>query len=247
VLRPALAVSLLLVLSGTAYYGLTRHPVPQPPSDMEAQREIASVLSEPEDADTVLKGDLLVERFYFLDTDSGQVKVADICKGRVRELIVSASMDLVGYRYALVLERRNLNAEAERLGAFVRRVAPPDAREDNSYAGLRVQGGMHETFALNYDGSLPEEDPSFADAEGRDPHSFLRGQVFAEASSQGARLISIEGKNFLFGTTEIFPGLKGSLSERAVFLAELILIDATSPAQVSLYSQLSPGTHVGVK
>src|SRR5688572_25410610 len=82
--RPVLALALLLLLGGTTYYGLTQHPIPEPPSDVEAQREIASVLSEPEGADPVLEGDLLVERFYFLDADSGQVKVADICKGRVR-------------------------------------------------------------------------------------------------------------------------------------------------------------------
>jgi hypothetical protein len=239
-LAPWLAVPVVLASAG--YVGATQHPVPQPPSEVEAATEIAAVFSESEQpaGDLQLEGDLLIERFYTLDLETGQLKIADVCKGRVRDVIAAPGGDWVGYRYTLVLDRTGLSAEAARVAAFVRRVVPPEARQDGAYLGLRVPGGTYEVFSLNYDGSLPDQDVVFTDEDGRDAYAFLREQSFEDVTRVGMRLIGVEGNNFLLSNTELHGGFPIQFgTKRALLLGELILVDATSPEQVRLYRDIA--------
>jgi hypothetical protein len=228
----------LALLTAAAYYGASHHPVTKPPSESTAEAEIAAVFSQPADSDSDLQGDLLIERFYILDVDSGQVKVADICKGKILHVIATPGGDWVGYRYTLVLDRAHLSGDSERLSAFVRQTVPPDAREDSAYLGLRVQVDSYELFSLNYDGSLPAEDVVFEDQSGRDAYTFLREQAFVDISRRGLELVGVKGNNFVLGNTELVPGWGAQFGvKRAIVLGELIMVDATSPDQERLYSE----------
>jgi hypothetical protein len=227
------------VLLCVAYFGATRHPVPQAPAGAEAERDVTEVFNEPvgTEADLTLQGDLLIERFYFLEVETGRQRIFDFCKGHVRKVVASPGGDSVGYRYKLVLDRTRLPAEAPHLTAFIQTVVPREGLEAASYLGLRVQGGMaFEVFPLNYDGTLPDENVNFRDGEGRDVFAFLDDQVFSEITAQGFKLVNVEGNNFLLSNTDLMPWVSPA---RSVILAELMIVDTTSPDRASLLHEIA--------
>jgi hypothetical protein len=223
----------------TAYHGSTTPPDVSHPDAQEAAQDIAATLHAPAESDNLLIGDYLIERFYILDVDSGERKVGDICKGRIIDVIVTVSGDGAGYIYRLVLDRRGMTATRGQLAAFIAAVAPYDVGGEAISMGLRLQGGSTEVFNVNYDGRLPGEYAMFRGPDGEDIFSFMRMQDYDEIGGR-LQLMTVEGNNYLLRTSAGVPYYQEEFrTKRAILVAQLLIVDATSPAQVSTYHEIS--------
>jgi hypothetical protein len=237
--RIAAAIAVVTVLAIAAYVGATRHPTASPPARAEAESEITAALSIPAEADDVLAGDFLIERFYTVEADSGQRYVADLCKGRIKDVSVAPRADLAGYAYTLVLDRTGLPPESDRLSAYVAQMQPLPADASVTYLGLRVQDGPSENFPVNYDGSLPRRHHAFRGPEGEGVFEFLAGQSFADVSL-GPQLIGVKRTHYLLSNTAHFPYFAAIFKlNRAIFVSELLIVDGTSAGQRRLYEEVS--------
>ena len=238
--RLAVLVIVPLVVAAALYVGAAMPPDTTGPSSAEAASEIAGRFHIPADADETLIGDFLVERFYIYDTETGQRKVADIVKGRIQNVIVSMTGDWSGYDYRFALNRQGLEAERDRLKAFVATLAPPDPNLNAEYLGLWVQGGATGVFLFNYTGRLPEEHSSFSSPSGEgDIYEFLRLQDYAETSKR-IRVLDVNGTSFLLRTAADAPYYRENFrTQKAILLAELLVLDGTSPAQTGTLREIS--------
>jgi hypothetical protein len=224
----AAAAAGLLVIG---YLGAQNHPEVLPVEGISAERQITEFYHREDGADFTLNGDLLIERFYIYNLETGQYQVADLCKGRVKDVFISTSGDWSVPTYQLLLERRGLERERARIASFVAAVTPVEAEPTGTYLGLRVQGGMVEAFNLNYDGSLPAHHAFFTGPAGEDVFSFLATLNY-DVVTAGVPLVNIEGNNYLLSNTDRFPYLRDLFQVRGVFLAQLILVDATSDSRL---------------
>ena len=145
------------------YAGLVYHPDYKSPHGAEAQARIVDVFGmSKKAADEVVLGDYAIERFYALDLATGQFFVADLCKGRVRNIIES-SQDDGTLSYTLDLDRSSLGkAELLQLNTLI-----PKPEDGSTYLGVKLQDGPIEAFPLNYDGRLPRERSDFRAPKGR--------------------------------------------------------------------------------
>ncbi|MPZ48623.1 MAG: hypothetical protein GEU75_04795 [Dehalococcoidia bacterium] len=232
---------IVLVIAG--YFGMVSYPDASAPTAAEAARNIAATFHIPENADQVLVGDYLIERFYILDVETGQRKAGDICKGRVKDIVVTMAGDWSGFDYRVVLDRTGLEGERDRIKAFVGTLAPVDPALNAEYVGLWVQGGPGGVFLLNYSGKLPEGHTRFSPPEdGGDVYSFLQVQDYAEVSKR-LRLLNVDGTNFLLRSTAEAAYYRETFgTQKAVMLVELLVVDGTSPSQVSTYREISWNT-----
>lgn len=227
----------ILILGAVGYAGAQYYPDTSPPRGSEAERRIAEVFGAPEDIDGVVTGDLLIERFYTVDAESGERFVADLVKGKVQRVQESVNENGV-VTYALLLDLGNLQRDSALLAAFVDQVAPPQDAEAGYYLGLRLPQGLNDAFPLNYDGLLPPEKPVFQFQNYDSLYDFLTSQRFAEVSL-GARLIGVDGYNYLLSNTEIWSYFKELFRiDKAVFMSELVLVDMTSRPQATTYFRL---------
>jgi hypothetical protein len=231
-----LALVLIVVIS--LQLAKTQQPDVSPPSDSEAQRDIAEVI-HPEAADSVLRGDYVIERFYAIETANGRAFVVDLCKGRVTSIVASPRADLAGFSYTLSLDRMGLQRQHARIGSFIKRVSPSSVGSPAEYLGLQVQGGDRESFPLNFDGSLARRGPTlFRGPDGEDIYEYLRSVDFA-AVSESPHLMGVDGTNYLLSNTERFPYFRELFGTgQAVFLSELIIVDATSINRDMAYREL---------
>jgi hypothetical protein len=168
------------------------------------------------------------------------LKIGDVCKGRIKDVVVSMAGDWSGYDYRLALDRAGLEAERDRVSAFVNATVPPDLSAGAQYAGLVVQGGvLSSVFPLNYTGKLPFEYASFVSPEGERAFDFIRKQDYAETSKR-LWLMGVEGNNYLLRTTADSAYYRSQFKvEKAIMLAELIIVDATAPAQMSTFREIT--------
>ena len=229
---PAVAVLVALAM----VWGATEPPDTSAPSSTEAGNQIARALGVPDSADDELMGDLLIERFYIFDIVTGQTKVGDVCKGRIKDVVVSKAGDWSGYDYRLSLDRGGLERERDRISTFVNTTVPPELPQGAQYAGLVVQGGnLSSVFPLNYTGKLPVKRARFQGPEGEDIWMFMRKQDYTETSKR-LRLVGFEGNNFLLRTTADSAYYQTQFKvEKAIMLAELIIVDTNTPAPQSTF------------
>jgi hypothetical protein len=231
-LGAAMTASLVVI----AYLVITRPPDGLPPRGSEAERQIAAVFGVPPSADEVISGDLLVERYYVLNVDTGERYVADFIRGRVQSVQTTVRRDSGGGAYTLLLDLSNLQRDRNLLAAFVDEVARPD--EGAAYLGLRVPNGLTDAFQLNFDGSLPERHVVFRTNRGEDTYTFLQNQRFEDVTV-APRLVGVEGYNFLLSNTELYGHFRNEFRvEKGILLSELIVIDTTAREQIATYLRL---------
>ena len=234
--RLLLAIVLAAALSGVGYAAFYNYPDTSLPRGTVAEERIAAVFGIPDDTDGVITGDLLVERFYVLDSTTGDQYVADILKGRVQGVQESTNEN-GQVMYSLLLDLNNLQRDSALLGAFIEEVAAPEA-DGGYYLGLRVLPGLKDAFMLNYDGLLPNESAEFRGPRGEDIYTYLVGQRFSDVSL-GARLVNSEGTNYLLSNTDLFPYFKFIFRlDKAVIISRLIVVDLTSHEQTVTYFRL---------
>ncbi len=224
----ALMVLLLSVVLGAtlaAVVGAQRHPRSLPPAGDAAERRIAAVFSVPKGASDVLRGDYLVERFYALDRETGEVYVADMLKGRVTQALETTRQDYTG-SYTLLLERSSLKDRSEYVQNLLK-VAAPIKDADAKYLGVKLQDGPTEAFNLNYTGALPRRLSEFTGPRGEDIRTFLKQQPCQDCD-RAARVINIQGTNYLLSNTDIYGYLQQLFPlKRATFLSQLIIVAAS--------------------
>lgn len=201
-----------------------------------AERQMAAVFGLPEGSgDENITGDLLVERFYIIDADTGDRYVGDFLKGRVMGIVTTAQGGFPDY--SLLLDLKDLNRDREFLAAYVGRVAP--AREaDGLYLGLRIPQGITDAFLLNFTGYLPERKPPSGVLAGESLASFLSLQSFDKVS-QEPRLVTEAGVNYLLSNSAVFPHITGLFGVRqAIFVSQHLIVDTGAPAQSRVYFRL---------
>ena len=221
------------------YVGARYHPDVARPSGEDAERAIAESLQVTQPADDLLSGDYVIERYYALEEGNGRRVVLDFCKGRIQGVIVSLKGDWTDYSYDLILDRVGLEADQQRLTAFVRDAAPINADKDATYLGLIVQDGTKEVFGLNYDGSIPDEHVPFRWGDGEGVFAFLAQQD--PDSITGRQLIDVDGNNYMLTTADLSPQLRGQLGmKKAVVMVQLLLVDRTSRESNAEYYRASP-------
>ena len=158
-MRHKLAIAaVVLVIAGVlvpvGVWASNNHPDGRNASGVE--RRIAQIYGRPDEgSDDKVVGDILIERFYAVDPESGQRYVADVAKGRVKE-IQSWTNEFGTTFYTLVLERQSLQNQRQPLRSFVRELAPPQLENSAAYLGLVVQpGAADDAMAVNFDGTVP--------------------------------------------------------------------------------------------
>jgi hypothetical protein len=209
----AFVLTTLVVVGGAGYWGAAYHPDYASPRGQQAQARIVDVFSaSPDGHDEVLLGDYAIERFYALDPTTGRYFVADLCKGRVRNVLESVRDDGT-VSYVLDLDRSGLQAPVLReLGRLVRQ---PD--DGSTYLGLKAQAGAAEVLPLNYDGRLPRERSEFRSLKGQDTRAFL-GAIAAGAWRPTRHVLSTDGTNFVLTSTDIYPYFSAVFGVRGLLL-----------------------------
>ncbi len=203
-------------------WGADNHPDYLPPDGRRAEERVVRIFGIPEGGDRLLIGDLAIERFHVVDKDSGKAYVADLCKGRVRDLLRSIRRDGTG-AYSVVLDREGLKAQQAQIEQLVKAVAPPDPNA--TYLGLKVQAGLVEAFPVNYDSRLPRTRAPFLGPNRLEMFAFLEKVSLADVS-RGARLLSNKRYNYLLSNTELFSYFTNEFGlKRAVFISQVQFVD----------------------
>ena len=100
------------VIATVVYLALEFYPAQTPPPPTEVERRAAALFGLPmQGADGKIVGDLLVERFYALDAETGERYVADFLKGRIQGL-QSLGAENAG-PYIALLDLRNSQRDRE--------------------------------------------------------------------------------------------------------------------------------------
>jgi hypothetical protein len=237
-IRLGLALLALVGLGAAGYYGATSYPDTSPPRGSALESRVASVFSLPrETADDSVVGDYLIERFYVIELDTGRRYVGDVMKGRITA-VQASRRDVDGPdSYMLLLDLRNLQRDRALFAAFVEQTASPRGDGLGDYLGLRVLPGLTDAFPLNYDATLPEQWRRFRSPEGEDTYTFLRSRGLADVP--GPTTLAVDGFNYLLSSTDYFSffAIEFGVS-KAVFLSELVILDATSREQQTAYYTL---------
>jgi hypothetical protein len=230
----------VLIVGSIAVAGraaLTSHPNVQPTAE-DVQASIAQRLSSqaPFPVDRVVVGDFLIERFYILDLSDGQRYVADLMKGQIEGIETIAQDE--GHIYVFLLDRRNMRRERELYSRYVARVAPLENPNLGYYLGMITPEGMKDAFPVNFSGYVPPGLPLNKEERDRrheDIHAYMLKFTFSEVSAN-AHLVTIDGITYLLSNSERFPwfGVDYGIS-RAVFLSELLVVDATSAPARSVF------------
>ncbi|HLF77265.1 MAG TPA: hypothetical protein VJB57_07195 [Dehalococcoidia bacterium] len=234
---PLVWLPLLIVTAGViaavVYLAANFYPDQTPPATSEVEQQAAALFGLPSDTDDgKIVGDLLVERFYAIDVETGERYVADFLKGRI-ESVQSLGPEGAG-PYLALLNLRNLQRDRALYAAFVDMVARPPG----NYLGLRAFPGANDAFRLNYEGFLPERRLPFQGPEGENAYDFLLAQKYDEVA-KAPRLIRHEGHNYVLNSTEMFPFFRTEFrTGRALFLSELVIVDTTATPQRSILFRL---------
>jgi hypothetical protein len=217
---------------------LRDYPNTAPPRGTDAERQIATVFGVPAATlDDTVRGDLLVERFYAIDSETGEHYVADLLKGRVQR-VQETTGDNGLVTYTLLLDLANLQRDKALLAAYVEAVAPPDDPDKGFYLGLRLPVGVTDAFKLNYDGALPPEHQEFRGPNDEDLYAFLVKQSYPDVTIS-PRLVPVAGYNFLLSNTDLFPYFRTEFRiNKGIFLSELLIVDTTSRDQAATFYRL---------
>ncbi len=235
----ALVLATALAVVGAAYAAATHYPVAGPPDGTELERRIVQVFGDPSvhDADDRVTGDLLIERFYILDLPTGDRYIADFLKGKI-EAVQSVSAEGAGAGYLFLLDLKDMRRDRALYSAYVNEVSHPEETASGYYLGLIVPLGVSDAFALNYSGYLPPRRAGFRGPEEEDLQSFLLKQEYPKVTS-APRLIDVDGYNYLLSNSDAFPLFRNDFGlSRAIFVSELLVVDATSRTHRTAFYRL---------
>jgi hypothetical protein len=237
--RTLIAVMLTVLFSAVGYVAATEYPDGAPPQGSELEANIAHVFGVPRDnIDGRIIGDLLVERFYVLDAETGSRYVCDLMKGRISSVqtqLIEGGL----LQYTLVLNLQNLSRDNALYAAFVEEVARPREPGVGEYLGLRTPNGLNDAFLINYTGLIPERRLPFSSEDGENFREFLGSRRYAQVT-QSPQLIGVEGYNYLLSNTDLFPFFRTEFGiGKAIFVSELLVVDTTAPEQQRTYYRLT--------
>jgi hypothetical protein len=237
--RGLIFLTIAALFAAIGYVAATEYPDGAPPSGTELESRIAHVFGVPRDGiDNRIIGDLLVERFYVLDAETGSRYVCDLMKGRISS-VQTATIEGGALQYTLVLNLQNLNRDNALYAAFVEDVARPREPGVGEYLGLRTPNGLTDAFLINYTGILPERRLPFSSEDGENLQEFLLSRRYAQVT-QSPELIGVEGYNYLLSNTDLFPFFRTEFGiGKAIFVSELLVVDTTAPAQQRTYYKLT--------
>jgi len=236
--RGLLLAVLAALIAGAAIAAARFYPDGAPPRGSELEAKIAGVFGVPADSiDGRVVGDLLIERFYAIDADTGNRYVGDFLKGRIQSVQTTNDNGLL--KHTLVLSLQNLTRDRAIFSTFIEEVARPRERSLGEYLGVRVPQGTTDAFSLNYSGLLPEQRTAFSSSENESLQEFLASRRFAEVTAS-PELIGVDGYNYLLSNTEVFPYFSSIFGiRRAIFVSELLIVDATAQEQQRTYYKLT--------
>lgn len=238
-LRGIIALVVVALLAGVGYVAATEYPDASPPRGTELEANIAGVFGVPRDnIDGRIVGDLLVERFYVLDAETGSRYVCDLMKGRISS-VQTTTIEGGLQQYTLVLNLQNLNRDNALFAAFVQDVARPREPGVGEYLGLRTPNGLTDAFLINYTGLLPARRLPFSSEQYENLQEFLLSRRFAQVTLS-PELIGVEGYNYLLSNTDLFPYFRSEFGiGKAIFVSELLIVDTTAPEQQRTYYRLT--------
>jgi hypothetical protein len=230
----ALLVAALMVPVGV--WAANNHPDGQAPRGLEAESRVALVFGQPSDGDDTIVGDLMIERFYAVDVETGQRMIADVAKGRIRQLQTWSRDSHGAAGYFAMLNRNGLAAEKSSLQTYIKEMAPPDPNV--TYLGLGVLPGERDGMQINYDGTLPLEHMPFKAPRNWPLFDWLTYVKFNDAT--GPFWWPNRGYNYLLNNTEAWPYFKTLFPSvnKAVFITETIIVDMTSQPHREQYYRI---------
>jgi hypothetical protein len=236
-LKVLVGVLVLAAIAASAVAGALFYPrTSNSPSEIEAR--IIAFDRDPTVAswDDTLVGDFLVERFYILDTASGEHYIADFLKGRITDMQIVEREDLPTQEI-LLLDTKNMRRDKAFYSAYVSSVSHPQAMADGLYLGLVAPMGNSDAFPINYNGEIPNSREPFRVGEKEGFYEYMLAQNYKDITAP--RAIDIFGYNYVLNTSDVFPLFKNEYHlDRAIFVSELLIVDATSRANRSTYYQL---------
>lgn len=238
-LRVVLVLAVLAGGAGIAYFGAINYPGSRPPSSTELEKKVATVFGDPtiKQPDEHVLGDFLVERFYILNALSGERYIADYLKGTIRG-IQNVSADPLNPSYVYLLDMGGLKKDESLLNAYVQAISRPEELGEGTYIGLIAATGNTNAFPMNYTGRLPLRRAEFRGPDDEDLQSFLLSLKY-ETISDAPQLIDVDGYSYLLSNSDAFPLFKNEMGlNRALFVSELLIVDATSRADREQYFRL---------
>ncbi len=236
--RLSLAALLAGVLLLAGYFGAHGYPHTAPPQGSELEKRIAAVDRDPTVGswDDTLSGDLLVERFYILDTTTGDRYVADFLKGRITgvEVVQREDQDPAD---VLLLDTKDMRRDRAFYSAYITSVSHPDREVDAFYLGVITPTGDRDAFPLNYNGQVPNTHEPFQVGEETDVYQYMLRQSYKDITTP--RPIGVFGFNYVLSSSDVFSLFKNEYKlDKAMFVSELLIVDATSKANRYTYFRL---------
>jgi hypothetical protein len=231
-----LAVASLVVAAEVA---ASNYPRSQPLEGRRLEARIAELFSAPtvHEPDDVISGDFLIERFYVLDLSSGERYVADFMKGRIQGVQINGAPGETK-TYMFLLDRTSMRRNQSRYSQFVSAVAAPTNPGWGYYLGVSTPDGMNDAFPVNYSGLLLAGLPHPRSGVDEDIQAFLLDQKYADVTAN-PRLVTVNGRTFLLSNSEWFSLFKNDYGiDRAVFVSELLIVDATSAEARAVFFKL---------
>jgi hypothetical protein len=226
----------VIILAGVVGARVYPRSGPAKPSDLE--RQIAAFTHDPTVAswDDAIVGDLLVERFYILDLNSGDHYVADFLKGRIYGVEVVQQEDQPPAN-VLLLDTKEMRRDKNFYAAYITSVSHPQDRVDAFYLGVVTPTGNTDAFPVNYNGQVPAYREAFRQGDETDVYSYMLSQKYSDVT--GPRPLNVGGTVYVLNSSDAFPLFKNEYRlDKALFVSELLTIDTTSRPNKETYFKL---------
>jgi hypothetical protein len=224
------------ILAGMA--GARAYPRSGPAKTSDLERQIAAFAHDPTVAswDDAIIGDLLVERFYILDMNSGEHYIADFLKGRIYGVQVVEQEDQPPAA-VLLLDTKDMRRDRNLYAAYLTSVSHPQEGVDAFYLGVVVPTGDTDAFPVNYNGQIRAYREAFRQGEETDVYSYMLSQKYSEVTAP--RALNVGGTIYVLNSSDVFPLFKNEYRlDKALFVSELLTVDATSKPNKATYFKL---------
>jgi hypothetical protein len=229
----AVAAAALVAAGFLAY---ERYPRAQTRTATDLERQLAATYRDPAVPvwDENLIGDLLVERFYIVDLETGQRYVADLLKGYIDDVEVVPREDIPPATVFL-LESRNMRRDKAFFNAYLKGVTDETALPAH-YLGAVMPAGDSDAFPANYGGEIFSRQPFLAEGID-DPYSYAVRQDYKEMTSP--RGIGVLGYVYVLNNSDLLPVFKTEFGlGKTAFVSELFVVDTTARDNRLLYYRL---------
>ena len=240
-LRAKLALALLTAgaLTLVGVVASKEHPRDVPRVGSVLERQVAEMFRDPtvDSWDGGLGGDFLVERFYILDVVTGDRYVADLLKGRINGVEVVQREDQSPTNVFL-LDTKDMRRDKAFYNAYLKTVSHPErAIPQARYLGAVMPPGDRDAFPVNYTGEIPPARVPFHVGDDDDAYAYMLRQNYKGITEP--RGLSVSGYFYVLSTTDLLPVFKTEYKlEKTMFVSELLVVDATTRQNKTLYYKL---------